>query len=61
MPEYLIEEAEQFNVDEFLKNDLDFKTLYNIEFSSDEENIKLLKKMCLHLYNKVETLSRRIK
>jgi len=58
MPEYTVEQNNEFNIDAFLKNDLDFKTLYNIEFASDEENIKLLKRICLYLYHKVESLER---
>ena len=58
MASYGIEKSDEFNVNELLKNDLDFKTLYNIEFATDEENIKLLKKMCLYLYHRLEKMDK---
>jgi len=61
MGNFKITQSDQFSIEDLLKVEMDFKTMYNMEFPQEEYNIKLLKKMCLHLYNRLENIERKRK
>ena len=61
MATYKITKIEKVEAEDILKENLDFKTLLNIEFTSTEDNILLLKKLCLMLYQELQTLKNGVK
>ena len=58
MATYKISLVKKLESENILNKDFDFKTMYNMEFTSTEDNIQLLKKMCLILYNEITILKR---
>ena len=60
MSKYLLTSTGTLNTEQFVSQISDFKTLYNIEFTQEADNILLVKRLLLLMYEKIDQLESQI-